>query len=65
MKKNKGLFDLQVDFFLPVWRRVAVVGVCTVWALVEFLAGSMLWAILFAAIAGGSAQQLFFDGWPE
>lgn len=65
MKKNKGLFDLQVDFFLPVWRRVAVVVVCAAWAVVEFLAGSTLWAILFAGITGATVQQFFFDGWPE
>lgn len=64
-KKKKGLFDLQVDFFLPMWRRIAVVVVCTVWAMVEFFSGSMLWGIVFCAIAGGAVQQFFFDGWPE
>lgn len=65
MKKSKGLFDLQVEFFLPVWRRVVVVAVCAIWALVEFMAGSMLWGIVFSGLTGGSAQQFFFDGWPE
>ena len=65
MKKNKGILDLQVDFFLPVWRRVAVVTVCALWSLVEFSAGSLLWGIVFIGLAAVATWQLFFDGWPE
>jgi len=65
VKKNKGILDLQVDFFLPVWRRVAVVAVCALWSLIEFSAGSLLWGIVFIGLAVVATWQLFFDGWPE
>ncbi len=64
-KKDKGILGLQVDFFLPVWRRVLLVGVCAGWAIVEFSAGSPVWGTLFVFLSIAAAWQLFFDGWPQ
>ena len=42
--------DVRHPFFRPLWRRVAVVAVCLVWAAVEFLTGSPFWGVLFGAV---------------
>ena len=61
----RQLFDLQVDFFLPVWRRVAVIAVCFAWGILEFVAAAPLWGVIFAGLGVLATWQLFFDGWPE
>ena len=58
------LFELQTEFFLPLWRRVAVVTVCLVWTVFEFVSGSPFWGMLFGAMGVYALWQLFFDGWP-
>lgn len=57
-------FDLQQDFFLPVWRRVAVVVVCIAWGIVEFMTAAPFWGIIFGGMGVFAAWQFFFDGWP-
>ena len=44
-------FDLRHPFFLPLWRRIAMVGITGLWAVVEFTSGSPGWALLFGAVA--------------
>ena len=56
--------DLQVDFFRPVWKRVAVVLVCIGWSIFEFASGTPFWGIIFGGIGVYALWQLFFDGWP-
>jgi hypothetical protein len=51
-----GLFDLDHPFFLPVWRRVAVVAVCALWSAVEWATASPFWGIL----AGGLAVYAYW-----
>ncbi len=58
-------FELQIDFFLPVWRRVALVAVCLGWAAFEFLAGAPFWGVIFGVLGIYAVWQLFFDGWPD
>ena len=58
-------FDLQVDFFLPVWRRVAVVIVCALWSIFEFFMDSAPWGVLFGGVGIYAIWQFFLDGWPE
>jgi len=58
------LFDIQQDFFLPVWRRVAVIIICLGWAIVEFLADAPFWGMIFGGLGIFVTWQLFFDGWP-
>ena len=58
------LFDLQVDFFIPLWRRIAVVFVCVAWSVFEFTVTAPFWGMLFGAIGVYAVWQFFFDGWP-
>ncbi|OED34115.1 hypothetical protein AB833_32490 [Chromatiales bacterium (ex Bugula neritina AB1)] len=58
------LFDLQQDFFRPLWIRVAVVAVCLGWGVFEFVTGATLWGIIFTGMGLFALWQLFFDGWP-
>ncbi len=60
----KGL-ELQIDFFLPVWRRVVLLAVCFGWAAVEFLSGAPFWGSIFAALGGYALWQLFLCDWPD
>ncbi len=43
--------DAEHPFFRPLWRRVAVVAVCVLWAGFEFYHGEQFWGML----AGGMA----------
>jgi hypothetical protein len=58
-EKRPGLFDLQVPFFAPLWRRVALVAVCLGWALLELAWGGPFWALIFAALGLYAAWQFF------
>jgi hypothetical protein len=57
-------FELQIDFLIPLWRRVALVVVCLGWAMVEFVTGAPFWGIIFGAMGIYALWQLFFSGWP-
>lgn len=52
-------FDVQHPFFIPLWRRIAVVALCLGWAGFELALGSPFWAILFGAIGIWCAHQFF------
>jgi hypothetical protein len=56
------MFDLQVPFFIPLWRRVAIVGLTLGWTAFELLNGAFAWAILFGSI-GVYAFYQFFVVW--
>lgn len=51
--------DVQLPFFIPLWRRVAVVALALGWATVELTAGSPFWAALFGAAGLYCAHQFF------
>ncbi|MEM7260189.1 MAG: DUF3329 domain-containing protein [Pseudomonadota bacterium] len=59
------LFDLQVDFFIPLWRRIAVVVICLAWSVFEFVTLAPLWGIVFGATGVYAIWQFFLDGWPS
>ncbi len=59
------MFELRVEFFDPIWRRIIVVAVCFGWALFELVAGGVFWAMLFAAFAITAVWQFFLSEWPE
>lgn len=52
------LFDLDHPFFLPLWRRVAVVVACLIWAAVEWLTGAPFWGLIALGLAGYSGWML-------
>lgn len=43
--------DLENPFFAPLWIRIAVVAVMTIWGLFELSQGAILWAIIFLGFA--------------
>ena len=58
-------FDLQQDFFRPLWRRVVMVLFCLGRAAFEFITGAPFWGMIFAGAGLLAVWQFFFDGWPE
>lgn len=60
-----SFFDLQIPFFIPVWRRIVLIFVCIGWAFLEFYKGEPFWGIMFMGLGALAAWQLFFDGWPD
>lgn len=51
--------DVQLAFFRPLWRRIAVVAVSLGWAAVEFASGAAFWGVLFGAVGLYCAHQFF------
>ena len=47
----KRLFDLENPFFAPLWIRIALVLVTTVWGVLEMLAGEILWGGVFLGMS--------------
>lgn len=43
------MFDLDHEFFKPLWIRITVTAVALGWALLEFLTGAPFWGVLFLA----------------
>lgn len=60
-----ALFDLQIPFFVPVWRRIAVIAVCFGWGALEYFNNEPFWGALFCGLGVLSVWQLFFAGWPS
>ena len=56
---RRKLIDVQIPFFIPVWRRVMVVALCFGWALLEVTAENTEWAVLAVGIAIYCAHQFF------
>jgi len=53
------VFDVQSVFFIPVWRRIALVAFCGFWAIFEWVNGGPYWAAFFTVIAVYCAHQFF------
>lgn len=62
---TKQFFDLKVPFFVPLWRRIAVVAVALAWAIFEFSAGAPFWGFVFGAMGIFAAWELLLSGWPD
>ena len=60
----KDFFNVQHPWFPPVWRRVALVVACFLWALFELVNGAPFWALVFAAI-GAYLGYAFFIAWTD
>ena len=58
-----GLLDLDVPFFLPVWRRVATVAVAAGWGLFEIAAGSAFWGMISIGIGCIAAWRFTIADW--
>lgn len=51
--------DSEHPFFKPLWRRVAIVAVCMVWAIIEFATGAPFWGTIALGFAGYGVYQFF------
>ena len=56
---------LHNPVFRPLWRRVAIVGLCFGWSLLELYWNSPFWFILFFALATYLAYEFFLKFDPE
>ena len=52
--------DYEHPFFRPLWRRVAVVVVCAVWAIFEFYSNQPFWGAIAAGFAAYAVWQFFY-----
>lgn len=58
-------FDIRHPVFLPLWRRVLVVGLSGGWALLELTGGNPGWALIFGAAAAYCGWEFFVVFDPE
>lgn len=67
MTKNKkpGMFDFDVPFFCPPWRRIVLLIALFGWSLVEFLSGAAFWGVLFLGIGVLVAWKFSQIDWAE
>lgn len=52
--------DYEHPFFRPLWRRVAVVAVCVIWAGIEFASGTPFWGVIALGFAAYAVWQFFY-----
>jgi hypothetical protein len=52
------IIDTAHPFYRPLWRRAGIVGLCTVWALVEAVYGDKFFMMLVGALAAYSFAVL-------
>ena len=51
--------ERDVNFFRPVWRRIAVVAVCLIWAALEFWHGEQMWIFITLGLTGYAVWSFF------
>lgn len=54
-----SFFDFDHPFFRPLWRRIAVVGICATWGAFEIWMGATGWGVLFLGLAALCFWGLF------
>ena len=56
----RKIFNVQLEIFRPMWRRVVIVALCFAWALFEvFYTGSLNWALIVGAVGTYLFHQFF------
>jgi len=55
------VFDLDDDFYRPVWVRIAITLASIGWGLVELANGNIFWATLFIGIGLYAGYRFFCD----
>jgi len=64
-RRRHPMLDVQVPFFVPLWRRIVTVLVIAVWVAVELARGSLWWALLAGGIGLYLVHQFFFAFDPD
>ena len=59
MSQKRDFFGFNHPFFKPLWRRVAVVGVCAGWGLFEISMGQTGWGLAFLGLGAVAFYGLF------
>ena len=62
-KPRLKLFDLEIPFFLPLWRRVLAVVVPVLWAFFEFSNSNVFWGLIFMGLGGIAAWRFMNADW--
>lgn len=52
--------DNEHPFFRPLWRRIAVVAACFIWAGIEYIGGSPTWTMMALAFGLYGVWQFFY-----
>lgn len=60
---SKGLFDVDIPFFLPLWRRVVAVGFAIGWGLFEFSTGAIFWGLIFVGMGAIAGWRFYTADW--
>ena len=55
------LFDMDHDWFRPLWVRALIVAIAAGWSAFEYSMGEATWSAIFAAIAAYALWSFFFD----
>ncbi|RJG47155.1 DUF3329 domain-containing protein [Mesorhizobium sp. DCY119] len=53
--------DSEHPFFRPLWRRIALVAFCLVWAGIEFAMDSPTWGMIMLGFSAYAAWQYLFS----
>ena len=51
--------ERDVNFFKPLWRRVAVTAVCAVWAALELWHGEQVWILITLGLTAYAVWNFF------
>lgn len=57
------LFDVEIPFFLPVWRRYAVVAVAVFWGFFEISTGALFWGMIFVGMGSIAGWRFYTADW--
>ncbi|MDE0985718.1 MAG: hypothetical protein OSA52_13920 [Yoonia sp.] len=57
------LLDVEIPFFLPVWRRYLVIAVAVCWGLFEISTGALFWGMIFVGMGSIVGWRFYTADW--
>lgn len=64
-RRRHPFLNVQIAFFVPLWRRIAAFGVLVFWTYIEFANGSQAWGALAGGITVFIGYQFFLAFDPD
>jgi|TARA_B110000211_G_scaffold21681_1_gene22455 hypothetical protein len=58
-----SLLDVEIPFFLPVWRRYLVIAVAVCWGLFEISTGALFWGMIFVGMGSIVGWRFYTADW--
>ena len=58
-----SLLDVEIPFFLPVWRRYLVITVAVCWGLFEISTGALFWGMIFVGMGSIVGWRFYTADW--